>query len=102
MSPECMRELFQITAFWTHRSVNLEVKNNTTKFWNKSLKYRPGFSTWKSIPYQIKKETDYTKFQKFYNDWFGMKCKLKLMCKIVYLKLPVRPVFIYKQLLIFC
>ena len=30
---------------------------------------------WNSLLNQISKEIDYTKFEEFVNDWFGMKCK---------------------------
>ena len=44
MNPEYIMEIFHKTAFSTNRPLNLEVN---------------------SIPNQIKKETDYTKFREF-------------------------------------
>ena len=78
MNPKYMKELFHKTAFQTHRRLNLEVnESHTTKYGNKSLRCL-GPHIWNSLPNQIKKETDYTKFKEFNNDWFGMKCKCNL------------------------
>ena len=68
MNPEHMKEIFHKTAFSTHRPLNLEVnENHITKYGNKSLRWLgPHIS--KSLPNQIKKETDYTKFKEFIND----------------------------------
>ena len=78
MNPEYMKEIFHETAFWTHRLLNLEVnQNHTTKYGNKILRCL-GPHIWNSLPNQIKRETDYTKFKEFINDWFGMKCKCNL------------------------
>ena len=75
MNPEYMKEIFHKAAFTTHRPLNLEVnENHTTKYGNKSLRCL-GTHIWNSLSNQIKKETDYTKFKKFINDWFSMKCK---------------------------
>ena len=75
MNPEYMKEIFHKAAFTTHRPLNLEVnEKHTTKYGNKSLRCL-GTHIWNSLPSQIKKETDYTKFKEFINDWFGMKCK---------------------------
>ena len=61
-----------------HRPLNLEVnENHTTKYGNESLR-RLGPHIWNSLPNQIKRETDYTNFKEFINDWFGMKCKCNL------------------------
>ena len=82
MNPEYMKEIFHKTAFTTHRTPNLEVnENHTTKSGNKSLDIGVrclGPHIWNSLPSQIKKETDYTKFKEFINDWFGVKCKCNL------------------------
>ena len=78
MNPEYMKEMFHKTAFTTRIPLNLEVnKNHTTKYGNKSLRCL-GRHIWSSLPNQIRKETDYTKFKEFINDWFGMKCKCNL------------------------
>ena len=70
-----MKEIFQKTAFTTHKPPNLEVhENHTTKYGNKSLRCL-GPHIWNSLVNQIKKETDYTKFKEFISDWFGMKSK---------------------------
>ena len=70
--------LFHKTAFSTHRPRNLEVnKNHTTKCDNKSLGCL-GPHIFNSLPNKIKKETDYTKFKEFINNWFGMKCECNL------------------------
>ena len=75
MNPEYIKEIFHKTAFSTHRPLNLELnENHTTKYGNKSLRCL-GPHIWNSLPNQIKRETDYTKFKEFINDWFGMKCK---------------------------
>ena len=75
MNPEYMKEIFHKAAFTTHRPLNLEVnEKHTTKYGNKSLRCL-GTHIWNSLPSQIKKETDYTKFKEFINDWFRMKCK---------------------------
>ena len=82
MNPEYMKEIFHKTAFTTHRTPNLEVnENHTTKSGNKSLDIGVrclGPHIWNSLPSQIKKETDYTKFKEFISDWFGVKCKCNL------------------------
>ena len=76
--------LFHKTAFSTHRPRNLEVnKNHTTKCDNKSLGCL-GPHIFNSLPNKIKKETDYTKFKEFINNWFGMKCECNL-CFFFYL-----------------
>ena len=78
MNPEYLKEIFHETAFTTHRPYNLEVNvNHTTKYGNKSLRCL-GLHNWNSLPNQIEKETDYTKFKEFINDWLGMKCKCNL------------------------
>ena len=78
MNPEYINEIFYKTAFTTDIPLNLEVnENHTTKYGNKSLRCL-GPHIWNSLPNQIKKETDYTKFKEFINDWFGMKCKCNL------------------------
>ena len=78
MNPAYMKEIFYKTAFTMRRPLNLEVnENHTTKYGNKSLRCL-GPHIWNSLPNQIKKETDYTKFKEFINDWFGMKCKCNL------------------------
>ena len=78
MNPECMKEIFYKKAFSMHRPFNLEVnENHTTKYGNKSLRYL-GPHIWNSLPNQIKKETDYTKFKELINDWFGVKRKCNL------------------------
>ena len=75
INPQYMKEIFHKTAFTTHIPLNLEVNENyTTKYGNKSLKWL-GPHIWNSLRNQNKKETDYTKFKEFINDWFGMKCK---------------------------
>ena len=75
INPQYIKEIFHKTAFTTHIPLNLEVNENyTTKYGNKSLGCL-GTHIWNSLPNQIKKETDYTKFKEFINDWFGMKCK---------------------------
>ena len=82
MNPEYMKEIFHKTAFRMHRPFHLEVnENHTTKYGNKSLRCL-GPHIWNSLPNQIKKETDYTKFKEFINDWFGMKCKCNL-CSVL-------------------
>ena len=78
--PEYIKEIFHKTAFRTHRPLNLEVnENDTTKYGNKSLRCL-GPNIWNSLPNQTKKETNYTKFKDFIQDWFGMKCKCNLCC----------------------
>ena len=78
MNPEYMKEIFHKTAFWTHRPVNVEVNEyHTTKYGNKSLRCL-GSHIWNSLPNQIKRETYYSKFKEFINDWFDMKCKCNL------------------------
>ena len=78
MNPEFKKEIFHKTAFSKHRPLNLEVnENHTTKYGNKSLKCLVPH-IWNFLPNQIKKETDYTKFEEFINNWFGMKCKYNL------------------------
>ena len=73
-----MKEIFHKTAFSTHRPLNLEAnENRTTKYGNKSLRCL-GPHIWNSLPNQIKKETEYTKFKEFINDWFGMQRKCNL------------------------
>ena len=63
MNPEYMKEIFRKTVFSTHRPLNLEVKeNHTTKYGNKSLRCLDPH-IWNSVPNQIKKKTDYTKFK---------------------------------------
>ena len=75
MNPEYMKEIFHKTAFTTHRPLNLKVnENHATKYGNISLRCL-GPYIWNSLQNQIKKETGYTKFKEFINDWFGMKCK---------------------------
>ena len=65
MNPEYIMETFHKTAFSTNRPLNLEVnENHATKYGNKSLRFL-GPYIWNSIPNQIKKETDYTKFKEF-------------------------------------
>ena len=40
MDPEYMREMLHITAFTTHRPLNLDVnKNHANKYENKTLRY---------------------------------------------------------------
>ena len=57
MNPEYMKEIFQKTAFCTHRPVKLEVnENDKTKYGNKSLRCL-GPHIQKSLPNQIIKET---------------------------------------------
>ena len=74
MNPEYRKEIFHTTAFSPHRPLNLE--DHTTKYGNKSLRCL-GPHIWNSLPpNQIKKETDYTKFKKFINNWFDMKCNI--------------------------
>ena len=64
-NPKYMKEIFHKIAFSTQRSLNLEVnKNHTVKYGNKSLRCL-GPHIWNSLPYQIKKETDYTKLKEF-------------------------------------
>ena len=78
MNPEYMKEIFHKTACATHGPLNLEAnKNHTTKYGNKSLRCL-GPHIWNSLPNQIKRETDYTMFKEFINDWFRMKCKCNL------------------------
>ena len=78
MNSEYMKEIIHKAVFLTHKALNLEVnKNHTTKYGNKSLRCL-GPHIWNYLPNQIKKETDYTKFKEFINDWFGMKCKWNL------------------------
>ena len=78
MNLEYMKEIFHKTAFTTHGLLNLEVnENHTTKHGKKSLRCLDPH-IWNSLPNQIKKETDHTKFKEFTNDWFGMKCKCNL------------------------
>ena len=73
-----MNEIFHKTVFMTHRPLNLEVnESHTTKYGNKSLRCL-GPHIWNFHPNQIKKETDYTKFKEFINNWLGMKCKCNL------------------------
>ena len=75
MNPEYIMEIFHKTAFLTHIPLNLEVnENRTTKYENKSLRCL-GPHIRNFLPNQIKKETDYTKFKEFIDDWFGMKFK---------------------------
>ena len=75
MNPEYMKEIFHKAAFTKYWLLNLEVnENHITKYGNKSLRCL-GTHIWNSLSNQIKKETDYTKFKKFINDWFSMKCK---------------------------
>ena len=63
MNPEYMKEIFHKTSFSTHRPLNLVVnENHTTKYGNKSLRCL-GPHIWNSLPNQIKRETDYTKFK---------------------------------------
>ena len=72
MNPEYIKKIFHKAVFTTHRPLDLEVnENHTTKYGNKSLRCL-GPHIWNSLPNQIKKETDYTKFKEFINDWFGM------------------------------
>ena len=78
MNPEYMKEILHKTAFPTQRPLNLEVtESHKTKYGNKSLRCL-GPHTWNSLTSQIKKETDYTKFKEFIEDWFGIKCKRNL------------------------
>ena len=71
MNPEYMNEIFHKTAFFTHRPLNLQVnKNSTTKYGNKFLECLIPH-IWSSLTNQIKKETSYTKFKEFINNWFG-------------------------------
>ena len=83
MNPEYVREIFHNTAFPTHKPLNLQVnENHATKYGNKSLRCA-GPHVWISLPNQTKKETDYTKFKEFINDWFGIKCKCSLCSFLV-------------------
>ena len=78
MNPEYTKEIFHETAFTKPRPLNLEVnESHTTKYGNKSLRCL-GSHIWNFHPNQIKKETDYTKFKEFINNWLGMKCKCNL------------------------
>ena len=70
LNPENMKEILHKTILSTHRPFNLEVnENRTTKYGNKNLRCL-GPHIWNSLPNQIKKETDCTKFKEFINDWF--------------------------------
>ena len=83
MNPEYMKKIFPKTAFPTHSHLNFEVnKNYTTKYGNKSLRCL-GPNIWNSLPNQIKKEINYTKFKEFINDWFDMNCKCNLCSFLV-------------------
>ena len=83
MNPEYMKKIFPKTAFTTHRHLNFEVnKNHTTKYGNKSLRCL-GPNIWNSLPNQIKKEINYTKFKEFINEWFDMNCKCNLCSFLV-------------------
>ena len=74
MNPDYMKEILHKAAFLIHRALNLEVnENHKTTYGNKSLRCL-GPHIWNSLPNQIKKETDYTKFKEFINGWFAMKC----------------------------
>ena len=77
-----MKVIFNNTAFVTHRFLNLtkvnEINgNHTIKYGNKSL-ICLGPHIFNSLPNQIKKETDYTKFKEFITTWFGIKSKCNL------------------------
>ena len=78
MNLEYMKEIFYKIAFFTHRPLYLKVnENHTIKFENKTLRCL-GPHIWNSLPNQFKKETVYTKFKVFINDWLSMKCKCNL------------------------
>ena len=77
MNPEYMKEIFPKAGFSAPRPLNLEVHENHTTYGNKSLRCL-GPHIWNSLPNQIKRETDYTMFKEFINDWFNMKCKCNL------------------------
>ena len=55
MNPEYMREIFHKKAFTTHRPLNLEVNENHTTKYEKSLRCL-GPHIWNSLPNQIKKK----------------------------------------------
>ena len=66
MNAEYVIKIFHKTIFSRHTSVNLEVnENHTTKYRNKSLRCLDPH-IWNSLPKQIKKETDYSKFKGIY------------------------------------
>ena len=82
MNREYMKVIFNNTAFATYRLLNLtkvnEInENHTTKYENKSLRCL-GPRIFNSLPNQIQKETDYTKFKEFITTWFGIKSKCNL------------------------
>ena len=85
---EYMKEIFHKPAFLRHRPLNLKInENHTTEYGNKSLRCL-GPHIWNSLPNQIQRETDHTKFKKFISNWFGIKHK----CNLCYFLIKYRNV----------
>ena len=65
LNPEYMKEFFYKTTNLTDRPFNVIFnQHNTTKYDNKSLGSL-GPHIWKSLPNQVKEETDYNKFKNY-------------------------------------
>ena len=77
-NPYYMKEIFPKTKNLTHRPLDINFnKNNNTKYRSNSLRSL-GPHIWNSLPSKIKKGTEYKKFKKYMNDWFGLKCKCSI------------------------
>ena len=78
LNPEYIQENFYKTTNLAHRSLDIKAnESNTTKYDNKSLRTLVPH-IWNSLPKQIKEETDYNKFKKYIDKWFGAQRKCNL------------------------
>ena len=67
LNPYYMKEIFSKTTNLTHRPLDINFNQNTTKYGSNSLQSL-GAHVWNSLPNKMKKETDYKKFKNYMND----------------------------------
>ena len=78
LNPQFMKDIFQKTNWLTHKPSNIKVhSHNTVRYGDKSLTIL-GPHIWNSLPDEIKAESDFLKFKKYINQWFGPKCRCNL------------------------